>query len=168
MRNDLKKTSKKGFTLVELIVVLVILAILAALLVPSLVGYIDRAKYEAIVAETRQIVVAAQTIYDLDYGADALDTRWAGDEPDALALADIVELAELEVTDGEVSIVGNKVKVTHTDGGITCEYAPAGEDTTASTSYGAAYVVKVDNEIVFVSGDSSNPIAAGWTGSTGG
>ena len=40
------KSSKKGFTLVELIVVLVILAILAAMLVPALVGYIDRAKKE--------------------------------------------------------------------------------------------------------------------------
>ena len=34
---------KKGFTLVELIVVLVILAILAALLIPALTGYIDKA-----------------------------------------------------------------------------------------------------------------------------
>ena len=36
--------NKRGFTLVELIVVLVILAVLAALLVPSLTGYIDKAK----------------------------------------------------------------------------------------------------------------------------
>ena len=35
---------KRGFTLVELIVVLVILAILAALLVPALTGYIDKAR----------------------------------------------------------------------------------------------------------------------------
>ena len=32
---------KRGFTLVELLVVLVILAILAAVLIPSLIGYID-------------------------------------------------------------------------------------------------------------------------------
>ena len=37
------KGNKKGFTLVELIVMLVILAILIALLVPTLTGYIDRA-----------------------------------------------------------------------------------------------------------------------------
>ena len=37
------RDSKKGFTLVELIVVLVILAILAALLIPALTGYIDKA-----------------------------------------------------------------------------------------------------------------------------
>lgn len=35
---------KRGFTLVELIVVLVILALLAALLVPALTGYIDKAR----------------------------------------------------------------------------------------------------------------------------
>ena len=40
-RNNKKK---KGFTLVELIVVLVILAILAAILIPALLGYIDRAR----------------------------------------------------------------------------------------------------------------------------
>ena len=57
-----KRRSKKGgFTLVELIVVLVILAILAALLIPALTGYIDRAKEKSIIAETRQIVMAAQT-----------------------------------------------------------------------------------------------------------
>lgn len=63
----LKENRKKGFTLVELIVVLVILAILAALLVPALTGYIDKAKEKQIIAETRQAVMAAQTIADEAY-----------------------------------------------------------------------------------------------------
>ena len=37
-----KKNTKRGFTLVELIVVLVILAILAALLIPALTGYMTK------------------------------------------------------------------------------------------------------------------------------
>lgn len=35
-----KKNTKRGFTLVELIVVLVILAVLAALLIPALTGMV--------------------------------------------------------------------------------------------------------------------------------
>ena len=68
-----KRRSKKGgFTLVELIVVLVILAILAALLIPALTGYIDRAKEKSVTAETRQVVMAAQTIADEVYGAQTV------------------------------------------------------------------------------------------------
>ena len=50
-----KLKDKKGFTLVELIVVLVILAILAALLVPSLTGYINRAKKQELISQTRMV-----------------------------------------------------------------------------------------------------------------
>ena len=56
-----KKNSKRGFTLVELIVVLVILAILAALLIPALTGYIDKARKSQVVAETRALTQAVQT-----------------------------------------------------------------------------------------------------------
>lgn len=68
MWKKLKNNNKKGFTLVELIVVLVILAILAALLIPALTGYIDKAREKQIIAETRQIVMAAQTLADEQYG----------------------------------------------------------------------------------------------------
>lgn len=58
----MKKTNaKRGFTLVELIVVLVILAVLAALLVPALTGYIDKARKSQVVAETRMLHTAIQT-----------------------------------------------------------------------------------------------------------
>ena len=56
------KNKKKGFTLVELIVVLAILAILAAMLVPALTGYIDKANEKKTLATARQYYVAAQTV----------------------------------------------------------------------------------------------------------
>ena len=55
------QNKKRGFTLVELIVVLVILAILAALLIPALTGYIDKAKKDQVIAETRMLHEAIQT-----------------------------------------------------------------------------------------------------------
>lgn len=54
------KKNNKGFTLVELIVVLVILAILAAILIPALLGYIDRAKNQQYITEARELMVATQ------------------------------------------------------------------------------------------------------------
>ena len=47
--------------MVELIVVIVILAILAAILVPALLGYIDRAKGQQIVLNGKTVLTAAQT-----------------------------------------------------------------------------------------------------------
>ena len=116
---DLRK-SKKGFTLVELIVVLVILAILAALLIPALTGYIDKAKQKKVVAETRQCVMAAQTIYDESYGKDGSTTV-----PDANA---IKSLAEVSGTVSNVEVKENVIsKLTYSDGSHSCTYTRDGK-----------------------------------------
>ena len=57
-----KNKNRKGFSLVELIVVLVIMAILAAALVPSLMGYIKKTKQQNVNSEAQSVVQAAQTI----------------------------------------------------------------------------------------------------------
>lgn len=49
---------------------LVILAILAALLVPALTGYIDKAKKNQVIAETRMLTQAAQTELSSLYAMD--------------------------------------------------------------------------------------------------
>lgn len=66
----LGKSSKKGFTLVELIVVLVILAVLAAMLVPALIGYIDRARAEKEYQTAATVYGAAQAVITEKYAKD--------------------------------------------------------------------------------------------------
>jgi type IV pilus assembly protein PilA len=64
-RNKLtKKVTKenKGFTLVELIVVIVILAILAAILVPALLGYVDKAKKQKDYLRAKSCMTATQAV----------------------------------------------------------------------------------------------------------
>ena len=65
----------KGFTLVELIVVLVILAILAAILVPALLGYIDKAKEKKDLFKARSCLDAAQAELVELYGKNAGNTK---------------------------------------------------------------------------------------------
>lgn len=56
-----KKNRRGGFTLVELIVVLVILGILAAIMVPALLGWMDKARNQDAILECRNVVMAAQS-----------------------------------------------------------------------------------------------------------
>ena len=67
----MNKSSKKGFTLVELIVVLVILAILAAMLVPALTGYIRRARQEKDYQFAATVLTAAQSAATYQYSLPA-------------------------------------------------------------------------------------------------
>ncbi len=67
-----KKKNKKGFSLVELIVVLVIMAILVAALVPSLMGYIRQARQSTLKDEAASCVQAAQTIASSAYASSDL------------------------------------------------------------------------------------------------
>jgi prepilin-type N-terminal cleavage/methylation domain-containing protein len=54
-----KLLNKKGFTLIELIVVIAIIAILAAILIPALLDYIDAANYTQAQSNARSHYTAA-------------------------------------------------------------------------------------------------------------
>lgn len=126
MLKNLKNNKKKGFTLVELIVVLVILAILAALLIPALTGYIDKAKNKSVVAETRQAVMAAQTLVDEAYAKKPSGTTISMNTD--VTYVEIKKLAEVDGTVSETTLYTdgklNKVKtLTYTNGNKKCVYS---------------------------------------------
>ncbi|MBO4346477.1 MAG: prepilin-type N-terminal cleavage/methylation domain-containing protein [Lachnospiraceae bacterium] len=72
----LKSKNKKGFTLVELIVVLVILAILAAILIPALIGFIDRAREKQDVLDARNLLQATQAELTEVYAKEGDKLAW--------------------------------------------------------------------------------------------
>lgn len=61
MKKNLRK-NKKGFTLVEIIVVLLIIGILLAITIPSIMGYVGKARDAQIQADARTGFLGAQTI----------------------------------------------------------------------------------------------------------
>ena len=127
---------KKGFTLVELIVVLVILAILAALLIPALAGYIDKANNQKVIATTRQVVMAAQTegseAYAKASNGKLTETTLDKDHPGAAPAPEvgkICNLAEVSVGKNSVTAItitysaeGHVTEVKVDQSGKTCTY----------------------------------------------
>ena len=126
------KENKKGFTLVELIVALVIIVILAAMLIPALTGYINRAKNKSIVAETRSVVMAAQTLADEAYAKADVSGNVSFDKTNTATTgttyASVANLAEVAVTNIDTIVVGTGdragviTEVIYKTGGKTCTY----------------------------------------------
>ena len=155
-----KLKDKKGFTLVELIVVLVILAILAALLIPALTGYIDKANGEKIIAETRMIVMATQTETTTTYAKGKID-----DTDNPVSVDNVKKLAEVSALNAttnaatfsaEVTADGKVLSVLYVNGSLVCFYDGTGyhagllsENTTVTTP---------SNTITVATAATTNPV----------
>lgn len=99
------ENNKKGFTLVELIVVVVIVAILVGILITSYVAYIGKAQKQEAKLEARACVLAAQTYASENYQSSAAVSGTAT----AAEIKDIEKLAETEGTINSIYFKSDKV-----------------------------------------------------------
>ena len=112
MKNRLHKS--KGFTLVELIVAIVILGILVAIAVPSLIGYIDRAREVQRAADARSAAQAVMSMFLME-GVDPTTASQSsfyssGDYtvPPADRVAIVADLLGVPVSDIGFSVSGGQ------------------------------------------------------------
>ena len=142
----LGKSSKKGFTLVELIVVLVILAVLAAMLVPALIGYIDRAKAEKEYQTAATVYGAAQAVITELYAKDEFTEgqtfvttgqklKSMGDVDAVLALAGVENVTYKFTFDANSHIIDDTDSWVVVSG---AKYTLSFDDTTGAPSWSAA------------------------------
>ena len=120
-----KKTNKKGFTLIELIVVIAILAVLAMILVPSLTGYIGKSKQSVANANARTCYTAgaaAQANIEAGVAEATFEAEWKS------LMGEITGTCAFYTDDTKGTEVNDASKtigyVTWTGNGKTGEYIP--------------------------------------------
>lgn len=112
----MKKRTKKGFTLIELIVVITILAILAIIAIPTVTGWVEKANLSVAEANGRTLELAVKAVMTEDNENDA----------NKLTKDDVLTRYGLDETDltngGDYSLVvstSGAVEATVSSGGIS-------------------------------------------------
>lgn len=97
-----KCKNKKGFTMVELIVVIVIILVLAAVLVPSLLKYVNKASEATCKSDAATILAELQA----DFAASQATEHTGLDEFDANGAITISGVTVTKLTPGPVTAAG--------------------------------------------------------------
>lgn len=124
-----KRTIKKrkGFMLLELIIVVAIIGILAAVAIPNLVGMTDEAKVAKIQSDLSTIGTAMEVYHVKKGGAYPTDlSTLAGDN------GYLKKVPEPPTGAGDYTVTGNKGEVTCTFNGVT--YSSFGTSTGSADS----------------------------------
>ena len=137
MKKGLKK-NKKGFTLVEIIVVLLIIGILLAILIPSIYGYVEKAKDAQIEAEARSGFVAAQTITAREAAAGQTPTvtadKIAEELGETIGATSTIQKAGCTFTSDNKNVVKCAFNTKGSEKYVVFDTANSAEPTTITTS----------------------------------
>lgn len=104
----MKKMNRKGFTIVELVIVIAVIAILAGVLIPTFSGIVKKAQDSAVQQE-------AAALYKQAYALDLSDGKMNGKENDA-------DITTVEGNAVKYAIVGNKATFAFSKNGKIAEF----------------------------------------------
>lgn len=128
----MKRLGKKGFTLVELMVVIVIIGILVAIIVPSVTSAVNSAKKQSALADAKSQL----TTWSIEVAtAGSTTAKYVGDDETPLTEAEAVRIA------GEKVFKNTEFGYIVIENG-TARWAEADEFPPASGDY---YVMTVDS-----------------------
>lgn len=132
----MKRLGKKGFTLVELMVVIVIIGILVAIIVPSVTSAVNSAKKQSALADAKSQL----TTWSIEVAtAGSTTAKYVGDDKTPLTEAEALKIA------GEKVFMNTELGVIVIENG-TARWAEADEFPPASGDY--YYEMKVSEENV--------------------
>lgn len=146
----MKRLGKKGFTLVELMVVIVIIGILVAIIVPSVTSAVNSAKKQSALADAKSQL----TTWSIEVATAGSTTAqyFEGDDKTPLPLTE----AEALRIAGEVVMKNTELGVIVIENG-TARWAEA--DETFSPASGVYYEMKVSRENVITITKMTIPVS---------
>ena len=123
----MKKMNRKGFTIVELVIVIAVIAILAAVLIPTFSGITNRAKESARIQETRNAMT--EYLAEQKNGTIKENTEFYYFETAPTATATDVETYKFTYANGKLTAPSAATKVS-----VDITTTTTGEGATAVTT----------------------------------